>query len=105
MKTRETSVPGYERVVWGTDEAAGYQGIVVIHNTALGPAVGGTRFWSYASEEDALTDALRLARGMSYKNALAGLPFGGGNSIVLPSGGGGGRAKLLRGPGRLGHTL
>src|SRR5262249_10220844 len=101
MKTREMSVPGYERVVWGTDEAAGYRGIVVIHNTALGPAVGGTRFWSYKTEEDALTDALRLGRGMTYKNALAGLPFGGGKSIVLRSGGAADREKLFRAHGRM----
>jgi glutamate dehydrogenase/leucine dehydrogenase len=61
MQTREKSVPGYERVVCGMDEAAGYHGIVVIHSTALGPAVGGTRFWSYKTEDDAVTDALRLA--------------------------------------------
>ena len=105
MRTRETGVPGYERVVWGTDEAAGYQGIVVIHNTALGPAVGGTRYWSYKSEEDALTDALRLARGMTYKNALAGLPFGGGKSIVMRSGGAVDREKLFRAHGRMVHSF
>src|SRR5215467_11991223 len=101
MKTRETSVPGYERVVWGTDEAAGYQGIVVIHSTALGPAVGGTRYWTYKTEQDALTDALRLARGMTYKNALAGLPFGGGKSIIMRNGGPVDREKLFRAHGRM----
>jgi leucine dehydrogenase len=101
MKTREKSVPGYERVVWGTEEAAGYQGIVVIHNTALGPAVGGTRYWSYKSEDDALTDALRLARGMTYKNALAGLPFGGGKSIVMRSSEAADREQLFRAHGRM----
>lgn len=83
MEIREDSVPGYERVVWGRDAAAGYHGVVVIHSTALGPAVGGTRYWHYASDDEALTDALRLARGMTYKNALAGLPWGGGKSVVL----------------------
>jgi leucine dehydrogenase len=83
MQIRETSVPGYERVVWGVDKIVGYQGIAVIHSTVLGPAVGGTRYWHYADEDEALTDALRLARGMTYKNALAGLPCGGGKSIVL----------------------
>src|SRR5215510_5096765 len=100
MKIRETSVPGYERVVWGTEEAAGYQGIVVVHSTALGPAVGGTRYWSYKTEDEAMTDALRLARGMTYKNALAGLPCGGGKSIVLRDGSLD-REKIFRAHGRL----
>ena len=105
MKIRETGVPGYERVVCGADEAAGYQGIIVVHNTALGPAVGGTRYWSYKTEEDALTDGLRLARGMTYKNALAGLPFGGGKSIVLRDGKAADREQLFRAHGRLVNTL
>ncbi|HKD78837.1 MAG TPA: Glu/Leu/Phe/Val dehydrogenase [Candidatus Angelobacter sp.] len=100
MKIREITVPGYERVVCGTDEAAGYQGIVVVHSTALGPAVGGTRYWSYKTEEEALTDGLRLARGMTYKNALAGLPFGGGKSIVVNQGAAD-REQLFRAHGRL----
>jgi leucine dehydrogenase len=73
----------HERVVFGSDPAAGYRGIIVIHSTKLGPAVGGTRFWNYASDQEALNDALRLSRGMTYKNALAGLPFGGGKSIII----------------------
>src|SRR5215472_17684139 len=101
MKIREITVPGYERVVCGTDEAAGYQGIVVVHNTALGPAVGGTRYWSYKTEDEAMTDVLRLARGMTYKNALAGLPFGGGKSIVVNQGKAADREQLFRAHGRL----
>jgi leucine dehydrogenase len=101
MKIRETRVPGYERVVRGTDEAAAYQGIVVIHSTALGPAVGGTRYWSYKTEDEAMTDGLRLARGMTYKNALAGLPFGGGKSIVMRAGEAADREQLFRAHGRL----
>ncbi|WP_156678946.1 Glu/Leu/Phe/Val family dehydrogenase [Sphingomonas profundi] len=65
------------------DRAAGLTAIVAIHSTALGPAAGGTRFWHYADGEDALTDALRLSRGMSFKNAMAGLPMGGGKGVVL----------------------
>lgn len=65
-----------------TDEAAGYRGIIAIHSTRLGPAVGGTRVWRYASQEAALEDALRLSRGMTYKCALAGLPFGGGKAVI-----------------------
>src|SRR6476661_8342463 len=105
MHTREKSVPGYERVVCGTDEAAGYHGIVVIHSTALGPAVGGTRYWSYKTEDDAITDALRLARGMTYKNALAGLPFGGGKSIIMRDGRATDREQLFRAHGRMVNNL
>jgi leucine dehydrogenase len=101
MKIRETRVPGYERVVCGTDEAAAYEGIVVIHSTALGPAVGGTRYWSYKTEDEAMTDGLRLARGMTYKNALAGLPFGGGKSIIMRAGEASDREQLFRAHGRL----
>jgi leucine dehydrogenase len=105
MKIREKSVPGYERVVLGSDEAAGYRGIVVVHSTALGPAIGGTRYWSYKTEDDAVIDALRLARGMTYKNALAGLPFGGGKSIILRGDGVADREKLFRAHGRMVNSL
>jgi leucine dehydrogenase len=103
METREVSVPGYERVVWGVEEASAYHGIVVIHSTALGPAVGGTRYWKYPGEAAALTDALRLARGMTYKNALAELPCGGGKSIILRDGTLD-REKIFRAHGRLVET-
>jgi leucine dehydrogenase len=105
MKIREKSVPGYEHVVLGSDEAAGYQGIIAIHSTALGPAVGGTRYWSYKTEDDALTDALRLSRGMTYKNALAGLPFGGGKSIIMRDGKAADREQLFRAHGRMVNSL
>src|SRR5262249_31149405 len=109
MEIREVRVPGYEGVVWGIDAESGYQGIVAIHSTALGPAVGGTRYWHYASHDAALADALRLARGMTYKNALAGLPCGGGKSIVLRQTGqedsAGVREKLFRAHGRLVESL
>ena len=101
MKIREKSVPGYERVVCGIDEAAGYHGIVAIHSTKLGPAVGGTRYWSYKTEDEAVTDGLRLGRGMTYKNALAGLPCGGGKSIVMRGAAGVDREQLFRAHGRL----
>ncbi|MDH3490847.1 MAG: amino acid dehydrogenase [Gammaproteobacteria bacterium] len=65
------------------DEATGLQAIVALHSTALGPAAGGCRRWIYANEADALTDALRLSRGMTYKNAVAGLKFGGGKAVIL----------------------
>ena len=100
MEVTEKSVPEYERVVFGTDKATGYHGIVVIHSTALGPAVGGARYWSYQNEADALTDALRLAHGMTYKNALAGLPCGGGKSIVMRHNKAVDREQLFRSHGK-----
>ena len=66
-----------------TDQASGLRAIIALHSTHLGPAAGGTRFWHYADDADALTDALRLSRGMSYKNAMAGLPLGGGKAVIL----------------------
>jgi leucine dehydrogenase len=105
MEVKELSVPGYERVVVGVDQAAGYHGIIFVHSTALGPAVGGTRFWSYANEDEAITDGLRLARGMTYKNALAELPCGGGKSIIMRLGEVRDREKLFRAHGRLVNSL
>jgi len=64
------------------DPASGARGVIALHSTALGPAAGGCRFWHYASDQDAMNDAIRLARGMSYKNALAGLPLGGGKAVL-----------------------
>ena len=91
---------GHEQVVFSQDASCGYRGIIAIHSTVLGPAVGGTRFWKYASEEEALVDALRLSRGMTYKCAVAGLPWGGGKSIILDDGQLKDREKLLRAHGR-----
>ena len=73
----------HEQVVFARDAAAGLTAIIAVHSTALGPALGGCRVWSYASEEDAVTDVLRLSRGMTYKAALAGLALGGGKSVIL----------------------
>jgi leucine dehydrogenase len=96
----------HERVLFGRDEASGYRGIIAIHSTRLGPALGGARFWNYASEADALTDVLRLSRGMTYKNALAGLPFGGGKSIIIGDNRTTtGREELFRAHGRFVETL
>lgn len=67
------------------DPAAGLTAIIAVHSTNLGPAAGGVRFWHYADSNRAITDALRLSRGMSYKNAMAGLPLGGGKGVVLAS--------------------
>lgn len=65
------------------DAASGLTAIIAVHSTVLGPAAGGTRFWHYADRVDAITDALRLSRGMSYKNAMAGLAMGGGKAVIL----------------------
>jgi leucine dehydrogenase len=73
----------HERVLFCRDKASGLNAIIAIHSTALGPSAGGTRQWTYASEEDALFDVLRLAQGMSYKNAMAGLKFGGGKAVII----------------------
>ena len=73
----------HERVVFCSDSASGLQAIIAIHSTALGPAAGGCRLWSYASDDAALTDVLRLSQGMSYKNAMAGLKFGGGKAVII----------------------
>lgn len=74
---------GHEQVVFCRDEPSGLRAIIAIHSTALGPALGGTRFHPYDSEDDALTDVLNLSRAMSYKNALAGLDHGGGKAVIL----------------------
>lgn len=73
----------HEALHFVTDEKSGLRAIIAMHSTHLGPAAGGTRLWHYADDSDALTDALRLSRGMSYKNAMAGLPLGGGKAVVL----------------------
>ena len=91
---------GHEQVVLCSDPGAGYRGIIAIHSTVLGPAVGGTRWWNYASDETAITDALRLSRGMSFKNALADLPLGGGKSVILGRPGPCDRPAVLRAHGR-----
>jgi len=73
----------HEVVHFVHDAHTGLQAIVAIHSTALGPAAGGCRYWQYANSDAALTDALRLSRGMTYKNAVAGLKFGGGKAVIL----------------------
>ncbi|GAA3055947.1 valine dehydrogenase (NAD+) [Streptomyces olivoverticillatus] len=74
---------GHEQVVLCQDRETGLKAVIAIHSTALGPALGGTRFYPYASEEEAVRDALNLSRGMSYKNALAGLDHGGGKAVII----------------------
>ncbi len=74
---------GYEQIVHFSDDLSGLRAIVAIHSTALGPALGGTRFYPYPNEEDALVDVLRLAKGMTYKAAAAGLDLGGGKAVII----------------------
>jgi leucine dehydrogenase len=73
----------YEQVVFCQDKQSGLKAIIAIHDTTLGPALGGTRMWTYESEEAAIEDALRLAKGMTYKNAAAGLNLGGGKTVII----------------------
>ncbi|WP_396445469.1 Leu/Phe/Val dehydrogenase [Actinomadura sp.] len=75
--------PRHEQVVFCQDEASGLRAIIAIYSTALGPSLGGTRFFPYDSEEEALADVLNLSRGMAYKNALAGLDLGGGKAVII----------------------
>lgn len=95
----------HEQIVYCSDAETGLKAIIAVHSTALGPAVGGCRLWDYASDEVALNDVLRLSRGMTYKNAMAGLPLGGGKAVIL------GDAKkikseqLFRAFGRMVHRL
>jgi len=81
FETLDTS--GHEQVVFCHNKDAGLKAIVAIHNTTLGPALGGTRMWPYKSEAEALNDVLRLSRGMTYKNAVAGLNLGGGKAVII----------------------
>ena len=80
-----TEFDNHESLHFINDTSSGLRAVIAVHSTALGPAAGGCRRWSYASDADALTDALRLSRGMTYKNAVAELPFGGGKAVILAS--------------------
>src|SRR2546423_6061094 len=73
----------HELIVFGHDAATSLRAIIAIHSTALGPAAGGCRMWPYATPAAAVSDVLRLSRGMSYKNAIAGLPFRGGQAVII----------------------
>jgi leucine dehydrogenase len=96
---------GHEQVVLCHDHSAGYRGIIAIHSTTLGPALGGTRFWKYATDEEAIVDALRLARGMTYKNAVAGLNLGGGKSVLIGDNRTASREMIFRAHGRFVESL
>ena len=105
MNVTELKVDGYEKVVVGREPESNYHGIIAVHSTVLGPGTGGTRFWNYSDQDEALHDALRLSRGMTYKNSLAGLPLGGGKSVILGDNKTKDREKLFRAHGRLIESL
>ena len=96
---------GYEQIVFFSDDQSGLRAIVAIHSTALGPALGGTRFYPYANEDDALVDVLRLAKGMTYKAAAAGLDLGGGKGVIIGEPRRIKTEELLRAYGRFVETL
>lgn len=96
---------GHEQLLLSHDPSCGYFGIIAIHDTTLGPALGGTRFWQYASTEEAITDALRLARGMTYKSAVAGINLGGGKSVIIGDNKRTDREVVFRAHGRFIETL
>lgn len=96
---------GHEQVVYCHEPSCGYLGIIAIHDTTLGPALGGTRFWNYASTDEAVIDALRLARGMTYKAAVAGLNLGGGKAVILGDNRRADREILFRAHGRFVESL
>lgn len=95
----------HESVHYFHDADTGLKAIVAVHSTALGPGAGGTRRWVYNNDEDALTDVLRLARGMTYKNAVAGLKFGGGKAVILGSDDAPKSPELFRAFGRFVNSL
>lgn len=83
LKVTDLKVSGYQRVVRGVDESAGLHALIAVHDTTLGPALGGLRMWAYKSEDDAKFDVLRLAKGMTYKSAVAQTGLGGGKSVII----------------------
>jgi len=95
----------HEQLVFCHEPSSGYSGLIAIHNTTLGPALGGTRYWHYKSEHDAIIDALRLSRGMTYKAAVAGLALGGGKAVVLANHGAHEREAVFRAHGRFVESL
>ncbi|MDN7137799.1 Glu/Leu/Phe/Val dehydrogenase [Pseudidiomarina sp. 1ASP75-14] len=95
----------HEQVVFCHDKETGLKAIIAIHDTTLGPSLGGTRLWNYASSAEALTDVLRLSRGMTYKSALAGLPLGGGKAVIIGDAKTIKSAELFRAYGRFINSL
>jgi leucine dehydrogenase len=96
---------GHEQVVFWSEPELGYRGIIAIHDTTLGPALGGTRFWNYASDAEALVDVLRLSQGMTYKASIAGVNLGGGKSVILGDNRTTDREMIFRAHGRAVESL
>lgn len=95
----------HEQIVFWSEPEVGYKGIIAIHDTTMGPALGGTRFWSYGSESEAIVDALRLSRGMTYKAAITGLNLGGGKSVIIGDNHVKSREMIFRAHGRAVDSL
>ncbi len=95
----------HEQVCYCSNTAVGLKAIIAVHNTTLGPALGGTRMWSYATEEEALRDVLRLSRGMTYKAAIAGLNLGGGKGVIIGNAETDKSEAMFRTYGRFVHSL
>lgn len=102
---KEMAAGSYEQLAFCHEPSCDYFGVIAIHDTTLGPALGGTRFWHYASTDEAVTDALRLARAMTYKAAAAGLNLGGGKSVILGDNRRTEREALFRAHGRFVDSL
>ena len=102
---KEMAAEAYEQVVFCHEPSCGYFGVIAIHDTTLGPALGGTRFWNYGSTDEAVIDALRLARGMTYKAAAAGLNLGGGKSVIIGDNRRTDRETIFRAHGRFVDSL
>lgn len=100
-----TAFDDHEKVLFASDPATGLKAILAVHSTVRGPAVGGCRMWTYDSAEAAVTDVLRLSQGMSYKNAMADLPIGGGKSVIMKPAGEFDRAALFEAFGRALNAL
>jgi glutamate dehydrogenase/leucine dehydrogenase len=96
---------GHEQLIFNFDRATGLRAIIAIHDTTLGPALGGTRMWPYETEDDAIQDALRLSEGMTYKAAAAGMDFGGGKAVILGNPATDKHEALFRAFGRFVETL
>ena len=96
---------GHEQVVFWSEPELGYRGIIAIHDSTLGPALGGTRFWNYSSDQEALVDVLRLSQGMTYKASIAGVNLGGGKSVIIGDNRTRDREMIFRAHGRAVESL
>jgi leucine dehydrogenase len=105
MKTTEIETPGYEKVVYCDDPDSGLKAYISVHDTTLGPALGGMRMWPYLSDQEALTDVNRLAAGMTYKSAVAETGLGGGKAIIVGNAQTDKSEALFRAMGRFVDTL